>query len=142
MSYTETVAYSCNPFSPRTVKTWVWDTSTVLLTVSPDGSTSSRTLKSDTATSYAVFTLNPDVADYGYNSGLSTTSVAVIPDGQGDTLAAWLEWANPPALPFIASSTLIKVTHRGVTYSLPIMTGDTFELVLGKTGWPSPRGRA
>jgi hypothetical protein len=112
-------------------KSWISNQYTILLTVSPDGSSSTQTLGSDTATSVAVCT--PETPGYClyFNGGSLNSPDNVIPDGQGGALATWQESPYPPN-----GDTPIMVSHvspsGGGTYSLPIE--GAFELALGENG--------
>ena len=137
------------------VLTEVFDSSTVLLTVSPDGSSSVQTLGSGTqrATCFSstqtlgIGCMGGDVTTLlvGQNylliptgtvapsltSGSGATLGQVIPDGQGGALATWEilgSFFDPPQP--------VMVTHvsptGGGTYSLPLDEAD--QLVLGENG--------
>ncbi len=120
-------------------RTIVNNTNTVLVTVSLDGSVSSQTLRSDTATTFTretwVYGPGGDVITTSNTTSLSGSSTApgrVIPDGQGGALATWSEGPNGT----VPASPPIMVTHLspsgGGTYSLPIL--ETTQLVLGENG--------
>ena len=120
-------------------RTIINNTNTVLLTVSLDGSVSSQTLRSDTATTFTqeTWVIGPgDVVIITSSttslSGSYTAPGRVIPDGQGGALATWSEGANAT----VPASPPIMVTHLspsgGGTYSLPMV--DASQLVAGENG--------
>ena len=120
-------------------RTIVNNTNTVLLTVSLDGSVSSQTLRSDTATTFTqeTWVYGPGgvviiTSSTTSLSGSSTAPGRVIPDGQGGALATWSEGPNGT----VSVSPPMMVTHLsssgGGTYSLPIV--ETSQLVVGENG--------
>jgi len=146
-NFTHTVTSDCKE---NAVSTEIDDTSTLLLTVSPDGSSSTQTLGSGTKTTInqgqlsgvSSVLLGPDTVATllgplnangtvtGFKGGSVTRTGQVIPDGKGGALATWEEGpALDPPQP-------VMVTHisptGGGTYSLPIE--ETSQLVLGENG--------
>jgi len=125
-----TWVYTCDG-QGITSQTIVINTNTVLLTVSPDGSISSQTLRSDTATTFNQWTPSQPQGTSSY-SGSSNAPGRVIPDGQGGALATWSEAPNGT----VTVSLPIMVTHLsssgGGTYSLPLV--DASRLVVGENG--------
>jgi hypothetical protein len=129
-------APDCESISSTSVR----DTTTFLLTVAIDGTSSSQALRSDTATGFAPAS---PITGFGPGPGLFLTGSVgfvsggsinrpdnVIPDGQGGAIATWSE------IPLNSSEQPIMVTHMstngGGTYSLPIFAAS--QLVLGENG--------
>lgn len=120
---------------------YVINTTTSLLKVSPDGSVSQQTIKSDTQT--AVQTFGPDptgtfVEPQSCSSAGPTTSPdQVIPDGQGGVLATTSEVPSPASVCggfFNIPSALVThlSTNGGGTYSLRLSS--VSQMVLGENG--------
>jgi hypothetical protein len=100
--------------------------------VSPDGSSSSQTLGSGTATSLSQCTPEtPQGLCPTFQSGSLNSPDNVIPDGQGGSLATWGESPNPPNGYAPIMVTHVSPTGSG-TYSLPIEGAS--ELALGENG--------
>jgi Glucodextranase, domain B/Bacterial Ig-like domain (group 2)/IPT/TIG domain/PQQ-like domain len=100
-------------------------TTVFLLTVFPDGSTSTQTLKADSYTSQGT------VGGNSWSAGSTDLPGIVIPDGQGGVLATW---AGIPAVGG-AQAMVMDISSAGSsTYQLPFNDGGPNQLILGSNG--------
>src|SRR5579863_1269415 len=100
-------------------------TTVFLLTVFPDGSTSTQTVEAD------LYTSQGTVGGSSWSAGSTDLPGIVIPDGQGGVLATWAK--TPPVGG--AQAMVMDISSAGnSTYQLPFSDGGPAQMVLSSYG--------